>query len=65
MSTITLATLTDVFPAPVLVAQLPSPTAGLRAMVSDATVTTFASVVGGTGSNTVPVYADGTNWRIG
>jgi hypothetical protein len=66
MSTITLATLTDVFPAPVLVAQLPSPpTAGLRAMVSDATVTTFASIVSGTGSNTVPVYADGTNWRIG
>lgn len=44
-----------------------SPTAvlGARSLVTDATVTTFGSIVVGGGSNTVPVYADGTNWRIG
>lgn len=40
-------------------------TAGRRAFVSDATATTFASIVAGTGANRVPVYDDGTNWRIG
>jgi hypothetical protein len=53
---------------PVVVANLPSAAlidAGSRAFVSDATVTTFASVVVGGGSNTVPVYSDGVNWRIG
>jgi hypothetical protein len=38
---------------------------GARAFVSDATATTFASTVAGTGSNKVPVYSDGTNWKIG
>jgi hypothetical protein len=40
-------------------------TAGRRSIVTDATVTTFASVVVGGGANKVPVYDDGTNWRIG
>jgi hypothetical protein len=39
--------------------------AGARSFVTDATATTFASVVAGGGSNGVPVYSDGTNWRIG
>jgi hypothetical protein len=39
--------------------------AGRRFFVTDATVTTFASVVAGGGANGVPVYDDGTNWRIG
>lgn len=39
--------------------------AGARAFVSDATATTFASVVVGGGANGVPVYSDGSNWRIG
>jgi hypothetical protein len=39
--------------------------AGARAFVSDATATTFASIVTGGGANPVPVYSDGTNWRIG
>ena len=39
--------------------------AGARAFVSDANATTFASVVAGGGANGVPVYSDGTNWRIG
>jgi len=50
------------------VATLPSAATsgtGARAFVSDATVTTFASTVAGGGANKVPVYSDGTNWRIG
>jgi hypothetical protein len=51
---------------PITVAQLPTAgTAGRRAIVSDATATTFASIVAGTGGNTVPVYDNGTNWIIG
>ena len=38
---------------------------GRRAFVSDANATTFASIVAGSGSNTIPVYDDGTHWRIG
>ncbi len=48
------------------VATLPaSPAQGDVAMVTDATATTFHSIVAGTGSNIVPVFNDGTNWRIG
>jgi len=50
------------------VATLPSAVtlgSGTRAFLSDANATTFASVVAGGGSNKVPVYSDGTNWRIG
>ena len=55
---------------PVLVADLPTAvgTAGLRAMVSDATVgpsTKFMDVVTAGGTKTVPVYSDGLVWRIG
>jgi hypothetical protein len=39
--------------------------AGARAIVTDATATTFASTVTGGGANTVPVFSDGTNWVIG
>ena len=54
--------------ASVTVATLPTAVAGLagaRAFVSDATATTFASIVAGGSTNAVPVYCDGTNWRIG
>jgi hypothetical protein len=40
-------------------------TQGDRRMVTDANATTFASVVAGGGSNIVPVYWDGSDWRIG
>lgn len=50
---------------PVTVAALPAAFAGDRHVVSDATATTFNSVVAGGGANVVPVYNDGTNWRIG
>ena len=39
--------------------------AGARAFVSDANSTTFASTVAGGGSNVVPVYSNGTVWKIG
>lgn len=50
------------------VATLPSAAtagAGARAFVTDATATTFASVVAGGGTNKLPVVSDGTNWIIG
>lgn len=48
------------------VATLPAAgNAGAREFVSDATATTFASTVVGGGTNGVPVYDDGTVWRIG
>lgn len=53
---------------PVLTSALPSPVtsgAGNRRMVLDATSVVFASVLSGGGANTVPVYSDGTVWRIG
>lgn len=42
--------------------------AGYRTFVTDSTATTTAgigAVVAGGGANGVPVYSDGTNWRIG
>jgi len=53
---------------PVAVASLPAAATagdGARAMVTDATATTFNSVVAGSGTNKVPVFSDGTAWRIG
>ena len=51
-----------------VVSELPSAAAvgvGARAFVTDATATTFASTVVGGGSTKVPVYSDGTNWKVG
>jgi hypothetical protein len=39
--------------------------AGARSLVTDANATTFQSIVAAGGANVVPVYSDGTNWRIG
>lgn len=50
------------------VADLPSAASmgiNARALVTDANSTTFAAIVAGGGANTVPVYSDGTDWRIG
>ena len=47
------------------VAGLPTGSAGMRAFVTDANSTTFASAVTGGGANGVPVYYDGSTWRIG
>jgi hypothetical protein len=54
--------------APVLVADLPSASvvgAGSRLFVTDSSVSTFGSTVAGGGSTKVPVYSDGTNWKVG
>lgn len=48
-----------------LVSELPTSTVGVRGFVTDANATTFGSVVAGGGSNKVPVYHDGSAWRIG
>ncbi len=53
---------------PVTVAGLPgSPVDGMRAFVTNATSTTFAAAVAGSGTNHVPVYYDGgtSTWRVG
>jgi hypothetical protein len=39
--------------------------AGTRSFVTDADTTTFGSIVGGSGSNTVPVWSNGANWLVG
>lgn len=56
----------NAFAAPVTVSLLGSASpSGQRRFVSDATATTFAAIVSGGGITAVPVYSDGTNWRIG
>jgi hypothetical protein len=57
--------LSDLAAITTTVAGLPSATKGGRYFVTDATASTFNSIVAGGGSNNVPVFADGTNWRIG
>ena len=50
------------------VATLPSAVtsgAGTRTFVSDSSVTTFNTTVAGGGANTVPVFSNGTNWKVG
>ena len=75
----TLATfdgLTGVFTAPALATTVYSATGtsipsavtsgvGARAFVSDATAATFDTAYTSGGSNKVPVYSDGTTWKIG
>jgi len=39
--------------------------AGLRAFVNDSTVISFGDSVAGGAANTVPVWSDGTVWRVG
>jgi hypothetical protein len=53
---------------PVIVANLPSAVTsgvGARAFVTDSSVSTFGTTVAGGGSTKVPVYSDGTNWKVG
>ena len=48
-------------------AQLPNAVGntGARAFITDGSTTTFAATVAGGGSNFVPVYSDGTVWKVG
>jgi hypothetical protein len=53
---------------PVTVAKLSSAVisgVGARGFVTDSSVSTFGSTVAGGGSTKVPVYSDGTNWKVG
>ncbi|MDE2106680.1 MAG: hypothetical protein KGL39_56210 [Patescibacteria group bacterium] len=59
-----------IFSAATTVAGLPTAASGAhsRRFVTDSTVAAsgnFGAIVAGTGANVVPVYSDGTNWRIG
>jgi hypothetical protein len=50
------------------VATLPSAVTsgkGSRSFVTDALLPTFGSTVAGGGAVAVPVYSDGTNWKVG
>ena len=50
------------------VATLPSAVTsgnGARSFVTDALLPTFGSTVSGGGAVAVPVYSDGTNWKVG
>lgn len=52
----------------IVVASLPTAAgaaAGARSFVTDATAATFGTIVAGGGANAVPVWSDGTNWKIG
>jgi hypothetical protein len=48
-------------------AQLPNAVGntGARAFVTDGSTTTFGATVAGGGSNFVPVYSNGTVWKVG
>jgi hypothetical protein len=53
---------------PLTVSNLPSAVTsgvGARAFVTDSSVSTFGTTVAGGGSTKVPVYSDGTNWKVG
>ena len=53
---------------PVLYSALPTAAdagIGTRAFITDGSTATFAATVTGGGSNKVPVYSDGTNWKVG
>ena len=39
--------------------------AGARAFVIDSSVSTFGTTVAGGGTTKVPVYSDGTDWKVG
>jgi hypothetical protein len=48
-------------------AQLPNAVGntGARAFITDGSTTTFGATVAGGGSNFVPVYSNGTVWKVG
>lgn len=53
---------------PTTYSQLPTATqagAGTRAFITDGSTATFGATVTGGGANIVPIYSDGTNWKVG
>jgi uncharacterized protein YoxC len=59
--------ITALEPTTYVVADLPAAASNtaMRTIVTDANATTFHSVVAGGGTDIVPVFSDGTDWRIG
>lgn len=53
------------YTTPTTVAALPASPQGTRAIVTDATGTTFGAPVVGGGNNVMPVFFNGTQWIIG
>jgi hypothetical protein len=54
--------------SPVVYSQLPNASdagAGTRAYVTDSITATFGATIAGGGANAVPVYSDGTDWKVG
>jgi hypothetical protein len=60
-------TCSSVQTTPVRFDQLPNAvgSTGARAFITDGSTTTFAATVAGGGANFVPVYSDGTVWKVG
>ena len=60
-------TCSSVQTTPVTFDQLPNAVgnAGARAFITNCNTTTFAATAAGGGSSQVPVYSDGTNWKVG
>jgi hypothetical protein len=52
------------YTTPLTVGQLPISPQGTRAVVTDSTTITFYAIVSGGGTYVVPVFFDGTNWRV-
>jgi len=52
---------------PTTYVQLPNPVgiAGTRAFITDGSTATFNATVAGGGANIVPIFSDGTNWKVG
>jgi len=50
---------------PVAFASLPAGVAGMRHFINNCSTTTFAAAADGAGANTVPVYHNGSSWRVG
>jgi hypothetical protein len=51
---------------PFVFAALPGPgEAGRRLFLTDCSTATFGAIVAGGGTNKVPIYDDGVNWRVG
>jgi hypothetical protein len=52
---------------PVTYVQLPAAVgnAGARAFITDGSTTTFNATVAGGGANKVPIFSDGTVWKVG
>jgi hypothetical protein len=60
-------TCTSVQTTPIAYAQLPNPVGitGTRAFITDGSTSTFNATVTGGGANKVPIFSDGTNWKVG